>query len=239
MQPFIALDFPNKQQALDFVAGFDASEPLFVKVGMELYYAEGPQIIRDLQALRPLNIFLDLKLHDIPHTVEMAAYQLGRLGVSLTTAHAAGGQEMLAAAKRGLLAGAKDAGCLPPRLLAITQLTSTDEAMLHDQLQIQGPVRDSVKHLAALSQNAGADGVVASAQEAQDIRQVVRPDFLIITPGIRPAGADIGDQKRVVTPAQAKQLGSSGIVVGRPITKAQDPIAAYHQIQTEWSLNHD
>lgn len=111
--------------------------------------------------------------------------------------------------------------------------------MLHDQLQIQGPVRESVKHLAALAQSAGADGVVASAQEAQDIRQVVRPDFLIITPGIRPAGADIGDQKRVVTPAQAKQLGSSGIVVGRPITKAEDPIKAYHQIQTEWSTDHD
>ncbi|WP_407890822.1 orotidine-5'-phosphate decarboxylase [Lacticaseibacillus sp. N501-2] len=239
MQPIIALDFPNKHTALDFVAKFDTSEPLFVKVGMELYYAEGPQIIHDLQALRPLNIFLDLKLHDIPHTVEKAAYQLGRLGVALTTAHAAGGAEMLAAAKKGLLAGAKDAGCLPPRLLAITQLTSTDAAMLHDQLQIPGPVRDSVKHLAALSQQAGADGVVASAQEAQDIRQVVRPDFLIITPGIRPTGAAIGDQKRVVTPAQAKELGSSDIVVGRPITQAADPIAAYHQIQTEWSIDHD
>lgn len=239
MQPIIALDFPSKDQALSFVDGFDASEPLFVKVGMELYYAEGPQIIRELQAKRPLNIFLDLKLHDIPHTVERAAYQLGKLGVALTTAHAAGGSAMLAAAKRGLLAGAQAVGALPPRLLAITQLTSTDTAMLHSQLQIPGSVRQSVQHLAAVAQAAGADGVVASAQEAEDIRRVVRPDFLVITPGIRPKGAALGDQKRVVTPADAKRLGSSGIVVGRPITQAPDPVAAYHQILTEWSTNND
>ncbi|WP_461214751.1 orotidine-5'-phosphate decarboxylase [Lacticaseibacillus sp. GG6-2] len=239
MQPIIALDFPTGQDAADFVAGFDASEPLFVKVGMELFYAEGPRILQRLQAQRQLNIFLDLKLHDIPHTVEKAAYQLGRLGVTLTTAHAAGGSEMLAAAKRGLLAGAKDAGVLPPRLLAITQLTSTDTQMLHSELQIPGAVQDSVQHLATLAQAAGADGVVASAQEAQAIRQVVRPDFLIITPGIRPQGSAVGDQKRVVTPGQARQLGSSGIVVGRPITQAQDPIVAYHQILTEWSNSND
>ncbi len=239
MQPIIALDFPTGQDAIDFVAAFDTETPLFVKVGMELFYAEGPSILRRLQALRPLNIFLDLKLHDIPHTVEMAAYQLGKLGVTLTTAHAAGGSAMLTAAKRGLLAGAKDAGVLPPRLLAITQLTSTDEQMLHDELQIPGHVQASVAHLATLAQAAGADGVVASAQEAEAIRHVVAPDFLIITPGIRPQGSAVGDQKRVVTPREAHRLGSSGIVVGRPITKAANPLGAYHQILTEWSARND
>lgn len=239
MEPIIALDFATGKQALDFVSRFDADTPLFVKVGMELYYAQGPSIIRQLQALRPLNIFLDLKLHDIPHTVEQAAYQLGRLGVSLTTAHAAGGSAMLAAAKRGLLAGAASVGALPPRLLAITQLTSTDDAMFHDELQLSGEISASVSHLAQMAQAAGADGVVASAQEAQLLRQVVGPDFLIITPGIRPVGAAIGDQKRVATPALAKQWGSSGIVVGRPITQASDPLAAYAQINQEWSQTND
>ncbi|MCI1986547.1 MAG: orotidine-5'-phosphate decarboxylase [Lactobacillus sp.] len=236
MPPIIALDFATGQEAVAFVARFPADTPLFVKVGMELFYAEGPQIVRDLQALRPLNLFLDLKLHDIPHTVEKAAYQLGRLGVTLTTAHAAGGVQMLAAAKRGLLAGAEAAGVLPPKLLAITQLTSTSTTMLHAQLQIPGTVRASVQHLGAVAQAAGADGVVASAQEAPDIRAVTRADFLVVTPGIRPLGAAVGDQVRVVTPAEAKRRGASGIVVGRPITQAADPLAAYTAINTEWRL---
>ncbi|WP_125703360.1 orotidine-5'-phosphate decarboxylase [Lacticaseibacillus daqingensis] len=234
MLPIIALDFPTPEEATRFIARFDPKEPLFVKVGMELFYAAGPQIIRDLQAVRPVNIFLDLKLHDIPHTVERAAYQLGRLGVQLTTVHAAGGSRMITAAKAGLLAGAKDAGCPPARLLAITHLTSSDQAMLSNELSINVPLTQAVQHLAAVAQAAGADGVVASAQEVPLIRAVTAPDFLIVTPGIRPANAAVGDQVRVVTPAGAAKLGSSAIVVGRPITQAPDPVAAYAAINTEW-----
>ncbi|WP_179395411.1 orotidine-5'-phosphate decarboxylase [Lacticaseibacillus absianus] len=238
MQPIIALDFPALEDATAFVRRFDLHQPLFVKVGMELFYASGPQIISALRAVRPLNIFLDLKLHDIPHTVERAAYQLGRLGIQLTTVHAAGGQQMIAAAKRGLLAGAADAGLPPARLLAITHLTSSDQAMLTTELQIDVPIASAVQHLAAVAQAAGADGVVASAQELPLIRAVTAPDFLVVTPGIRPADAAVGDQVRVVTPAEAARLGSSAIVVGRPITQASDPLAAYRQINQEWSTAH-
>lgn len=239
MLPIIALDFPSGDAAANFLTQFDQAEPLFVKVGMELFYAEGAAILTKLRAAHPADIFLDLKLHDIPHTVEMAATQIGRMGVQLTTVHAQGGSQMLAAARRGLDAGAKAAGVQPPRLLAITQLTSSNDAMLMAELQVRGTVRDNVQHLAAIAQAAGVDGVVASAQEAPDIRAVTAPDFLIITPGIRPTGSARGDQKRVVTPAMARRLGSSGLVVGRPITQATEPIAAYHAILTEWSSAHD
>ncbi|WP_262314637.1 orotidine-5'-phosphate decarboxylase [Lacticaseibacillus parakribbianus] len=235
MPPIIALDFATADQAVAFVAQFPAASPLFVKVGMEVYYAAGPAIIRQLQAQRPLQIFLDLKLHDIPNTVEKAAAQIGRLGVAITTVHAAGGSRMIAAAKAGLRAGAEAAGVKPPRLLAITHLTSSSQAMLTNELSVAVPLPDAVQHLAAVAQAAGADGVVASAQEVPLIRAVTGPDFLIVTPGIRPANAAKGDQVRVVTPGQAAALGASAIVVGRPITQAADPLAAYNQINQEWS----
>lgn len=235
MDPIIALDFENLETTQAFLAQFDSTTPLFVKVGMELFYREGPAVIKALQTQRPVNIFLDLKLHDIPHTVEKAAYQLGRLGIQLTTVHAAGGSAMLKAAKTGLMAGAAEANVQAPKLLAITHLTSSTPAMLRNELSIATPLPQAVQHLAAVAQAAGVDGVVASAQEVPLIRAVTAPDFLIITPGIRPAHTALGDQKRVVTPKQARELGSSGIVVGRPITQASDPIAAYQQIKAEWS----
>lgn len=235
MDPIIALDFEDFETTQAFLAQFDPTTPLFVKVGMELFYREGPAVIKALQTQRPVNIFLDLKLHDIPHTVEKAAYQLGRLGIQLTTVHAAGGSAMLKAAKAGLQAGAADANVQAPKLLAITHLTSSTPAMLRTELSITTPLPQAVQHLAAVAQAAGVDGVVASAQEVPLIRGVTAPDFLIITPGIRPAHTALGDQKRVVTPKQAHELGSSGIVVGRPIIQASDPIAAYQQIKAEWS----
>lgn len=235
MSPIIALDFPTVADAKAFLAKFPEGQRLFVKVGMELFYAAGPSIIEELRAIRPLDIFLDLKLHDIPHTVEKAAYQIGRLGVQLTTVHAAGGSTMLQACKRGLAEGAKAAGVEPAKLLAITQLTSTSQAMLSDELHIEGTVPEAVVNLAQLAMRAGTDGVVASANEAKMIREATNPDFLIVTPGIRPAGSQKGDQVRVATPAQAKVWGSTGIVVGRPITQADDVTAAYTAINQEWS----
>jgi len=234
MPPIIALDFENQAIATRFLAQFPATEPLVVKIGMELFYREGPQVVRAIQKRPQTQIFLDLKLHDIPHTVEQAARQIGRLGVQLTTAHAAGGSAMLAAAKRGLIAGAAEVGLKPAQLLAITQLTSTNQQMLTQELQINGAVIDSVTHLAALAQTSGADGVVASAQEANAIRQAVGTDFLIVTPGIRPANSQQDDQSRVVTPEAARQLGSSAIVVGRPITQAPEPVTAYQHILSAW-----
>ena len=239
MTPIIALDFKDKTTTLDFLSQFPKEEHLFVKVGMELFYAEGPAIITEIQQARPVSIFLDLKLHDIPNTVEKAAWQLGKLGVAMTTVHAAGGKDMMIAAKRGLLAGAKAAGHPAPKMLAITQLTSTDQTMLTNQLSIEIPISQAVQHLAAIAQASNADGVVASALENPLIRSVKRPDFLVVTPGIRPHGAAVGDQKRVVTPGRAKRLGSSAIVVGRPITQADDPVAAYQSIKEAWETAHD
>ncbi|MFD1391997.1 orotidine-5'-phosphate decarboxylase [Lacticaseibacillus jixianensis] len=239
MSPIIALDFPTIEETTAFLERFKGVRPLTVKIGMELFYGVGPRAVGDVMLQGGVKVFLDLKLHDIPHTVERAAYQIGRMGVQLTTAHAAGGSAMLAAAKRGLLAGAAAAGFPAPKLLAITQLTSTSAAMMHTELQIPGPVADSVQHLAAVAQSAGADGVVASAQEAPLIRAITRPDFLIVTPGIRPAGSEKGDQVRTTTPAQAAQLGSSALVVGRPITQAADPVAVYQQIDQEWRQAND
>lgn len=239
MSPIIALDFPTLRETTAFLAPFAGVKPLTVKIGMELFYGVGPRVVSAILHQGNAAVFLDLKLHDIPHTVERAAYQIGRLGVQLTTAHAAGGSRMLAAAKRGLVAGAAAAGLPAPKLLAITQLTSTSDTMLHNELQVSGSVGDSVQHLAVLAQTAGADGVVASAREAQLIRAVTRSDFLIVTPGIRPAGSQKGDQVRTTTPAQAAQLGSSAIVLGRPITQAADPLAAYQQINEEWRRAND
>ncbi|AVK63565.1 orotidine-5'-phosphate decarboxylase [Lactobacillus sp. CBA3606] len=234
----IALDFPTATQALAFLDRFPAQLSLTVKVGMELFYAAGPQIVTAIEA-RGHAVFLDLKLHDIPHTVGAAMQVIGRLGVRYTTVHAAGGAAMLTAAKQGLVAGAAERGLPAPQLLAITQLTSTSQTMLNQDQRIPGTVAASVVHYAQLAQTSGCDGVICSAQEVAAIHAAVGSDFIGITPGIRPQTAATDDQQRVMTPAAAAQAGSDGLVIGRPITQTADPYQAYQQILTEWSASND
>ncbi|WP_367295756.1 orotidine-5'-phosphate decarboxylase [Levilactobacillus yonginensis] len=234
MRPvIIALDFQNQPQVFQFLDQFPHQDQLMVKVGMEIFYDAGPQILRELQA-RKLRVFLDLKLYDIPHTVEQAMVQLGRQGVAMVTVHAAGGATMIAAAKRGLLRGSELAGVQPASLLAITQLTSTSEAQMQTEQLVTADLTTAVTHLAQLAHANGADGIISSALEDAQIHAATSPNFLCINPGIRLATDDPNDQQRVVTPAQAAALGSDGIVVGRSITQASDPVAAYQQILQEW-----
>ncbi|QMU08862.1 orotidine-5'-phosphate decarboxylase [Levilactobacillus suantsaii] len=234
MRPvIIALDFPSQQRALEFLDPFAATPNLFVKVGMELFYTAGPQILQALRD-RQIQVFLDLKCYDIPHTVEQTMRQLGRQGVAMVTIHAAGGAAMIQAAKRGLLAGSQDAGVAPAKLLAVTQLTSTSEAQMQAEQLVTTDLLTSVKHLAHLAWQNGADGVIAAALEDPTIHDATSPDFWCINPGIRLATNATDDQQRVVTPQRAAELGSNGLVVGRPITQAADPLAAYHQILQEW-----
>ena len=225
-RPVIALDFPSFEAVKKFLSLFPAEESLYLKVGMELYYAEGPEVVRYLKSLGH-SVFLDLKLHDIPNTVKSAMKVLSQLGVDMTNVHAAGGVEMMKAAREGLGTQAK--------LIAVTQLTSTSEAQMQEFQNIQTSLQESVIHYAKKTAEAGLDGVVCSAQEVQVIKQTTNPDFICLTPGIRPAGATVGDQKRVMTPADAYQIGSDYIVVGRPITQAENPVAAYHAIKDEWT----
>ena len=225
-RPVIALDFPNFEAVKKFLAQFPTEESLYLKVGMELYYATGPEIVSYLKDLGH-SVFLDLKLHDIPNTVKSAMKVLSHLSVDMTNVHAAGGVEMMKAAREGLGKEAK--------LIAVTQLTSTSEEQMRDFQNIQTSLQESVIHYAKKTDEAGLDGVVCSAQEVQLIKQATNSDFICLTPGIRPAGAAVGDQKRVMTPADAYQIGSDYIVVGRPITQAEDPVAAYHAIKDEWN----
>ncbi|VNM35926.1 orotidine-5-phosphate decarboxylase [Streptococcus pneumoniae] len=225
-RPIIALDFPSFEAVKEFLALFPAEESLYLKVGMELYYAAEPKIVSYLKGLGH-SVFLDLKLHDIPNTVKSAMKVLSQLGVDMTNVHAAGGVEMMKAAREGLGSQAK--------LIAVTQLTSTSEAQMQEFQNIQTSLQESVIHYAKKTAEADLDGVVCSAQEVQVIKQATNPDFICLTPGIRPAGAAVGDQKRVMTPADAYQIGSDYIVVGRPITQAEDPVAAYHAIKDEWT----
>lgn len=225
-KPIIALDFASKQQVEDFLAHFN--EPLFVKVGMELFYQEGPELVRLIKSMGH-QIFLDLKLHDIPNTVEAAMRGLAKMGVDMTNVHAAGGLEMMKAAKRGL-------GDSPTQLIAVTQLTSTDETHMHEDQLIYVSLEESVLHYAKQAKRAGLDGVVCSVLESSAIARDCGDAFLKVTPGIRMAGAAADDQKRVATPEAAKQQGSTHIVVGRAITKAENPAAAYSQIKKEWSV---
>ncbi|RJP08387.1 orotidine-5'-phosphate decarboxylase [Streptococcus pseudopneumoniae] len=225
-RPIIALDFPSFEAVKEFLALFPAEESLYLKVGMELYYAAGPKIVSYLKGLGH-SVFLDLKLHDIPNTVKSAMKVLSQLGVDMTNVHAAGGVEMMKAAREGLGSQAK--------LIAVTQLTSTSEVQMQEFQNIQTSLQESVIHYAKKTAEADLDGVVCSAQEVQVIKQATNPDFICLTPGIRPAGAAVGDQKRVMTPADAYQIGSDYIVVGRPITQAEDPVAAYHAIKDEWT----
>lgn len=225
-RPVIALDFPTFEAVKDFLTLFPAEEKLYVKIGMELYYSVGPEIVAYVKNLGH-SVFLDLKLHDIPNTVKSAMKVLAGLGVDMTNVHAAGGVEMMKAAREGLGAG--------PILIAVTQLTSTSEEQMQDFQNIQTSLTESVVHYAKKTDQAGLDGVVCSAQEAAMIKQATSADFVCLTPGIRPAGAAVGDQKRVVTPADARRIGSDYIVVGRPITQAADPVAAYQAIKNEWN----
>ena len=229
-RPVIALDFPSFEAVKEFLSLFQAEESLYLKVGMELYYAEGPGVVRYLKSLGH-SVFLDLKLHDIPNTVKSAMKVLSQLGVDMTNVHAAGGVEMMKAAREGLGTQAK--------LIAVTQLTSTSESQMQDFQNIQTSLQESVIHYAKKTAEAGLDGVVCSAQEVQLIKEATNPDFICLTPGIRPAGAAVGDQKRVMTPADAYQIGSDYIVVGRPITQAEDPVAAYHAIKDEWNQDRN
>ena len=225
-RPVIALDFPSFEAVKKFLALFPAEESLYLKVGMELYYATGPEIISYLKGLEH-SVFLDLTLHDIPNTVKSAMKVLSNLGVDMTNVHAAGGVEMMKAARECLGKEAK--------LIAVTQLTSTSEEQMRDFQNIQTSLQESVIHYAKKTAEAGLDGVVCSAQEVKLIKEATNQDFICLTPGIRPAGAAVGDQKRVMTPADAYQIGSDYIVVGRPITQAEDPVAAYHAIKDEWN----
>ena len=232
-RPIIALDFSTWQEVEDFLLFFPEEEKLFVKIGMELFYQEGPEIVRYLKEAGH-NVFLDLKLHDIPNTVEKAMRGLAKLGVDLTCVHAAGGIRMMEAAMRGLEEGTPEGG-KRPLLLAITQLTSTSEEEMHADQLIEVSLEKSVIHYASCAKKAGLDGVVSSAWEVEAIKETAGDEFVCLTPGIRPEGTVVGDQTRVVTPSQAREIGSTFIVVGRPITQATDPYEAYRAIQTEWS----
>ena len=217
----IACDFASKAQVLEFLDKFTGKKP-FVKFGMELFYAEGPEIVREIIA-RGHKIFLDLKLHDIPNTVKKSMAVLSRLDVDMTNLHAAGTVNMMQAALEGLT---REDGTRPI-LIAVTQLTSTDQETMQNDLLINKPIDEVVMHYAANAAKAGLDGVVCSPLEAGKVHDRCGKDFVTVTPGVRFADGDIGDQKRVMTPAAAKEIGSDYIVVGRPITAAADPVAAY------------
>ena len=224
----IALDFDSKEKTLAFLDRFTGEKP-FVKIGMELFYAEGPQVVRDIRA-RGHKIFLDLKLHDIPNTVKKAMAALSALDVDIVNLHAAGTQAMMTAALEGLTRpdGAR------PLLIAVTQLTSTEQARMEQELLIHEPMEQVVLHYAENAAKAGLDGVVCSPREAGIIHERCGADFLTVTPGVRFADAAGDDQKRVMTPAAAKAIGSDYIVVGRPITAAADPVAAYERCVAEF-----
>ena len=221
----IACDFSSGRQTLDFLEKFGDRKP-FVKVGMELFYAEGPEIIREIKKLG-CRVFLDLKLHDIPNTVRGAMRNLARLDVDMCNVHAAGTKAMMEAAREGLGSGG-------PVLLAVTQLTSTSEETMHRELMIDHPMNEVVARYALNSKEAGLDGVVCSPLESAGVHRICGDGFLTVTPGVRLAGDDAGDQSRVTTPAKAAQLGSDYIVVGRSITGADDPVAAYEKCMKDF-----
>ena len=224
----IACDFSSAEATFAFLDKFTGKKP-FVKIGMELYYAEGPSIVHELKA-RGHKIFLDLKLHDIPNTVKKSMSVLSRLGVDICNLHAGGTVRMMEAALEGLT---RPDGTRP-LLIAVTQLTSTDQESMENDLLIKAPIDEVVMHYAENAKKAGLDGVVCSPLEAGKVHDRCGGDFLTITPGVRFADGDIGDQKRVMTPAQAKEIGSDYIVVGRPITAAEDPVAAYERCLAEF-----
>ena len=224
----IACDFDSAEKTFAFLDKFTGRKP-FVKIGMELYYAEGPSIVKEIKK-RGHKIFLDLKLHDIPNTVKKSMAVLSRLDVDMTNLHAAGTQRMMSAAIEGLT---RPDGTRP-MLIAVTQLTSTDQESMENDLLIKEPIDKVVMHYAHNAKLAGLDGVVCSPLEAGKVHETCGEGFVTVTPGVRFADGDIGDQKRVMTPAEAKKIGSDYIVVGRPITAAPDPVAAYERCCAEF-----
>ncbi len=224
----IACDFKSAEDTFNFLDKFTGKKP-FVKIGMELFYAEGPSIVREIKS-RGHKIFLDLKLHDIPNTVKKAMSVLSNLDVDITNLHASGTGAMMKAALEGLT---RPDGTRP-LLIAVTQLTSTDQESMERDLLIKEPIDKVVMHYAETAKNAGLDGVVCSPLEAKKVHDTCGESFLTITPGVRFADGDIGDQKRVMTPAEAKKFGWDYIVVGRPITAAEDPVAAYERCVAEF-----
>ena len=224
----VACDFAGKKEVLEFLDKFGGKKP-FVKIGMELYYAEGPDIVREIKA-RGHKIFLDLKLHDIPNTVKKSMSVLSRLDVDMCNLHASGTVAMMEAAIEGLT---REDGSRP-MLIAVTQLTSTSEERMKSDLLIDQPLDKVVMHYAKCAKVAGLDGVVCSPLEAEKVHEVCGNEFVTVTPGVRFADGDIGDQVRVTTPARAKEIGSDYIVVGRPITAAADPVAAYERCVSEF-----
>ena len=224
----IACDFSNAEQALAFLDKITGRKP-FVKIGMEQFYSAGQEIVKQIKA-RGHKIFLDLKLHDIPNTVKKAMHVLSDLDVDICNLHAAGTTAMMEAALEGLTR----ADGTRPLLIAVTQLTSTDQQAMERDLLIEKPIDQVVMHYAQTAKNAGLDGIVCSPLEAGKVHGRSGENFLTITPGVRFADGDIGDQKRVMTPAAAKEIGSDYIVVGRPITAAADPVAAYQRCVAEF-----
>ena len=224
----IACDFESKEKVLNFLDKFEGKKP-FVKIGMELYYAEGPEIVKEIKK-RGHKIFLDLKLHDIPNTVKKSMAVLSRLDVDMCNLHAGGTINMMKAALEGLT---REDGSRP-LLIAVTQLTSTDEESMKKDLLIDKPIDEVVMHYAKNTMLAGLDGVVCSPLEAGKVHSVCGDNFITVTPGVRLEGDAVGDQKRVTTPKKARELGSDYIVVGRPITASEDPVAAYERCVKEF-----
>ncbi len=224
----IACDFSSKDEVMNFLDKFEGKKP-FIKIGMELFYAEGPQIVREIKE-RGHKIFLDLKLHDIPNTVKKSMAVLSRLDVDMCNLHAAGTSTMMEAAIEGLT---REDGTRP-LLIAVTQLTSTSQERMESDLLIKEPIDKVVMHYALCAKDSGLDGVVCSPLEAAKVHETCGDEFFTVTPGVRFADGDIGDQVRVMTPAQAKEIGSDYIVVGRPITAAADPVAAYNRCCEEF-----
>ena len=224
----IACDFAGEEEVFAFLDKLGDYRP-FVKIGMELFYAAGPSIVKKLKA-RGHKVFLDLKLHDIPNTVGKSMKVLSGLGADIVNLHAAGGRKMMEAALEGL----KRPDGSRPLLIAVTQLTSTDQQMLEEELLIREEIADVVLHYAENAKKAGLDGIVCSPLEAGKVHEALGEGFLTVTPGVRFADGDVGDQKRVMTPAEAKRIGSDYIVVGRPITAAEDPLAAYERCLQEF-----
>ena len=226
----IACDFKDKQDTIEFLNKFE-NKKLFLKIGMELFYSEGPEIVEEIKK-RGHKIFLDLKLHDIPNTVEKAMKSLSKLDIDMCNVHAAGTKEMMEAAIRGLTR----ADGSRPILIAVTQLTSTSEERMQKELLINRPINDVVGHYAINAKEAGLDGVVCSPLEVQLVKEKCGRNFITVTPGIRFEAKDAGDQVRVTTPQKAKELGSDYIVIGRPITQAENPVKAYTKCVNDFCI---
>ena len=229
---FVALDFDSQNKVHELLAKLGQPQETYLKIGMELYYHYGSEFVKSL-VKQGYQIFLDLKLHDIPNTVYQAARQIAQLGIFCTTVHALGGSEMILAAKKGLIDGTP-AGNETPKLLAVTELTSISEKILANEQNCSLSMAEQVVSLAQTAKKAGADGVICSPLEVKNLKNQVGSDFLYVTPGIRLSNKTTDDQKRIASPKKAKELGSSALVVGRPITRAKDPALVYREIKKEF-----